>query len=104
MIILKELIEKITDGDVPDNLADEIKGCILGRRFEFIKKGDIVIGFFTWHYKDDKILINNMCILPIFRNRNNLLFLRKYLRSKLYNYNKFYWENRKKQKEVAWDF
>lgn len=104
MKVITDLISAITNSPVPDYLADEIKASIIDKRFEFIKKGDIPIGFFTWHYKEDRVFINNACILPQFRDRNNFLFLRKYLRNKLPEYKNFYWENNKKAKEVAWTF
>ena len=98
------ILKGSTDGDIDDDCKKEIEDAIIDGRFEFLKKGDTIIGFYVWHNKDGQIFINNMCVLKMYRDKNNLLPLRKYLRDKLKKHNEFCWKNRKHNKERLWKF
>jgi len=98
------ILEGSTEGKIDEYVKVEIEDAILNGTFEFLKKGNQIIGFYTYFDNNGEILINNMCVMKQFRDKNNLLPLRKYLRNKLKQYNKFRWKNRKSSKELLWEF
>lgn len=68
-------------------------------RFRFIEKEGKTIGFFTWIPQDGGVFFNNLFILKQYRNSKNMIYLRGIFREKFHG-QKFYWKNRKKNKEV----
>lgn len=84
-------------------LKEELQEAVREHRFSFIKKNGIDIGFFTWiipNSVDLVIYINNLYIEEPFRNRFNLLFLRRYFKNKYPNCSMFYWHKYKTQSYV----
>jgi hypothetical protein len=65
-------------------------------RFKTIIRNGKMIGFFTWQVTDGKVFINNMFILKEFRDKGNLLYLRRLFKGIMFPGCKcFYWKNRK---------
>lgn len=81
-------------------LKQELKEAIEDNKFDFIRKDGREIGFLTWiipNNVDLVIYINNLYIEDGFRNRTNLLFLRKYFKEKYPTCKMFYWHKNKTQ-------
>lgn len=68
-------------------------------RLFILEKDRNAIGFFTWDKTQDGVFMNNMFILPTFRNKSNLLYIRKIFRGAFPDAKKFYWKNRKHDRQ-----
>lgn len=111
IMIVESLIKIILEQDVKlkedkkKEVIQQINNAFYDRTFRFLVKEGRTIGFFTWFkkYREDgiHIFINNMCILKEYKNKNNLLHLRKILMKDIYpNAVCFSWYNRKKNKSI----
>ena len=73
----------------------DIKECADKGWFEWIKHNGNEIGFFTWWLTEieDKqyIYIGNLMIEDKYRNKKNLLYLRKFFKQKYPNIDYAYW-------------
>lgn len=87
--------------DISDEQCDDfivqIRDAIKENRIVFIKKMNIPIGFLVHSTKNFKTFINNLFIFKKFRNKSNLLSMRKYLRDKI-NSSEYKWENNKRKR------
>ena len=87
---------------LPENLLNKVRHqlteAILKKRFYFLIKDKNVIGFYTLQEGWGKVLINNLYIPICYRNRNNLLHLRKMFKNKYGTLEHIYWKNRNKNK------
>jgi hypothetical protein len=78
----------------------QLKDAILNNRLILIKNNEGFKGFLTYLTTDTGTFINNLFILKEFRNKNNLIYLRKILKN-LFDKNKIiYWKNHKKNLDV----
>ncbi len=76
-------------------VKQNIQEAISDHRIHYLERDGKTIGFHTWEEKGDKIFINNLWIEEQYRNKNNLLSLRKYFRD-MYSGKVHYWRNRKR--------
>ncbi len=84
-----------------DKVKDNIRIAVQENRIHWINKGNKTIGFHTWEEHNGKILINNLWIEEKYRNKDNLLNLRKLFRT-IYPKTKFYWKSRKRKRMVEY--
>jgi len=98
-ILLKRMLEE--GAEIPerqfDEVATEIDEAIAEKHFHIVRKDSKVIGFFTLFFKDNKLFINNCIIYQQFRDKNNLLYMRKYFRENFKDW-RFFWESKKNNK------
>ena len=84
-----------------DEVKQNIQKAIQNNKIHFIERNGQTIGFHTWEEKGDKIFINNLWIEKAYRNKDNLLSLRKYFRN-MYLGKIHYWRNRKSKRMVSY--
>ena len=82
-----ELEELFLDKEICKDIDEAVKE----NRFEYISLLGKEIGFYTWVKIKDALYIGNFFIRKKFRDRNNLLHLRRYLTNKFPDVNIFYW-------------
>jgi hypothetical protein len=111
MEILDNIIEVLeregvvfTSDAEKENVKKDIYECIEKGWFQFIVKDNRRIGFITWHevWKDRKlhIFVNNMIVFKEFRNRNNLLNIRRFFKDRYPERCWAFWHSRKKKKFI----
>lgn len=91
---------KISPGD-RENIVSDIKEAIANNSFHLIHKHEVVIGWLTC-FKVQKngiehIYITHCVVFKKHRSRENLLYLRNYLRS-IYDIGKFYFHSNKRDR------
>jgi hypothetical protein len=79
----------------------QIKEAIIEGRLILIEVSKAVIGFFTFQKRSDGIFINNLFIVENFRNSKNMLHIRKLFRDRFPDVKKFFWKNRKHNRETS---
>lgn len=102
MIIGKMIVDRIGDEIPEDKRAEvtkQIDEAIQNKTFHIIEKNGKEIGFFTYVEKDDKILVNNCYIFKWYRDTNNLLGSRHFLKEK---HRSLYWLNGKRKRRVEY--
>ncbi len=86
-----------------ENMKDWLREAIELGYFKILVKDGKMIGFFTWTLQKEgegfSVLIQNMVIFKGCESKENLAFLRDYFRKIYPEAKKFYWKNRKKDKE-----
>ena len=82
-----------------DEVKQNIREAIKDNRIHWLEKNGKTIGFHTWEDEGDRIFINNMWIKEEYRDKDNLLNLRKYFRQMYPSGKSFYWNKRKTGEE-----
>ena len=80
------------------DVVKEIKKCIDEGRFDYFKVNDLVVGFYTWHYQDKDIFINNVYIKSECWGKVNILKTLKEGMKKYPTKGNYIWENRRRNR------
>jgi hypothetical protein len=100
--LLKKMIREGLDVP-PERHAEVIDECNEAaekNQIFIIEKGGQEIGFFTFFEIRDKIFFNNGVIYKEFRDRFNLLSIRKFFRE-MYPGRRLYWYSKKRNKKLC---
>lgn len=85
--------------------VESIKEAINDKKIHFFKDGEgKPIGFVTWYFEDEDLVVNNLVILKDKRGFSKLFVLRKMFHSKYPNLKKVKWSKEKNRKPFETHF